>query len=205
MKQSKSVVVILLEANNYTCKRTMNDIIKQSFNINIFVMETLGLYPCEKHSNFRQVQAYVMYILFIIMVPFLTILNFIVEENLDILQLNNTATFLSETICWIIKLLPFLVNGQRIKKCINYFGDSYFTTLLCGDTDRKNIINNCIQVCRRNSLIFLTGVIGGLASFIIKPLFLNNQRLPLNMWLPFRTSENWIYIAVYLFLAIGIV
>jgi hypothetical protein len=139
------------------------------------------------------------------MVPFLTILNFIVEEHLDILQLNNTATFLSETICWIIKLLPFLVNGQRIKKCINYFGDSYFTTLLCGDTDRKNIINNCIQVCRRNSLIFLTGVIGGLASFIIKPLFLNSQRLPLNMWLPFRTSENWIYIAVYLFLAIGIV
>jgi hypothetical protein len=139
------------------------------------------------------------------MVPSLTILNFIVEEHLDILQLNNTATFLSETICWIIKLLPFLTNGQRIKKCINYFGDTYFKAMLCGDTERKNIINNSIEVCRRNSLVFLVGVIGGLASFIIKPLFLNSQRLPLNMWLPFRTSENWIYIAVYLFLAIGIV
>ncbi|KYB29103.1 Odorant receptor 33a-like protein [Tribolium castaneum] len=145
-----------------------------------------------------------MYVFFIILVPTLTIYNYIIQENFDILQFNYTATFLAETVSWIAKLLPFITNANRMKKCITYFGTRYFEEMLQRYTSAK-IMKECISVCRRNSTVFLYGVICGMTSFITKPLFWKGYQLPLDMWLPFdATSGPGIYYTTYSFLAIAI-
>nr|XP_015839876.1 PREDICTED: odorant receptor 94b-like [Tribolium castaneum] len=182
----------------------MSDIIGQSFGPNLLIMQILRLYPSQRYTRLHQLQACIMYVFFIILVPTLTIYNYIIQENFDILQFNYTATFLAETVSWIAKLLPFITNANRMKKCITYFGTRYFEEMLQRYTSAK-IMKECISVCRRNSTVFLYGVICGMTSFITKPLFWKGYQLPLDMWLPFdATSGPGIYYTTYSFLAIAI-
>ncbi|RZC31830.1 7tm 6 domain containing protein [Asbolus verrucosus] len=181
----------------------MRDIIKESFSINLSIMRALRFYPGEKDSYLHKIHGFVMYFICIIFVPTLIIVKFLMDENFDILQLNYNFMFVAEAVSWITKLLPFLINGQQIKKCIHYFGVPYFA--LSKEERHKRILDDCIKVCSRNSLVFLTGCIISYVSFVTAPLFAKGYTFTLDLWLPFdATSGPTVYYSVYMFITITI-
>ncbi|RZC36662.1 7tm 6 domain containing protein, partial [Asbolus verrucosus] len=166
-------------------------------------MAFLCLYSPEKHNRFYKTQAYIFYCVFIILVPLLAILYLLLEEEIDIVEINYNAAFLSQTTCFITKLLPFVTNIDQIRKCIHYFGDPNFKAHNDGE---KKIIDDCVRICRRNSTAFLIGVTGGVFIWDIKPLFGKDYALPIEVWLPFNPKgELKTYYCVYLFLALAVV
>ncbi|RZB40845.1 7tm 6 domain containing protein, partial [Asbolus verrucosus] len=177
----------------------MRDIIAQSFSINLNVMRILGLYPPETYKYLYKVCSYITYSIFVVLVSLLAILYVIFDEQHDILQLNLTGIYLAETVSFITKLLPFIRNGSRIKKCINYFGAPYFLPYL---NKHKEIIDKCNNICRRNSMAYFTGVLLGEITWNIKPLLMKGNRFPIGIWLPFdAAADTRIYWTTYIFLA----
>ncbi|RZB41742.1 7tm 6 domain containing protein, partial [Asbolus verrucosus] len=136
------------------------------------------------------------------LVPFLTFLSFPLGEQLDVTQINFNAAFLAETLCFIMKLLPFIRKERKIRKCIHYFGDHSFTP---SSKEQKIIIDDCLRVCRRNSMVLILSVTLTAVCWIIRPLFMPDYALPLEVWLPFDIKADIkIYYFVYIYLAIGI-
>ncbi|RZB40583.1 7tm 6 domain containing protein [Asbolus verrucosus] len=180
----------------------MENIIEQSFNINLNIMRALGLYRPEKTKSFNKVRAYFVYIFFIILIPFSTLLSFPLGEKLDVTQINFNAAFLAESLCFIMKLLPFIRKERKIRKCIQYFGDHSFTP---SSKEQKIIIDDCIRVCRRNSIVLVFSVTFAAACWVIRPLLMPDHALPLEVWLPFDIKADLkIYYFVYIYLVIGI-
>lgn len=183
----------------------MTDVIKQSFEINLKIMKTFRLYQFSNFLIIHKIQAWGFYVVCVLTITILTILNFLVKEELDIVQFNHSAMYLAESVCWFTKLPPFLLNGNKVKQCINYFSDPYFTEMT-HNTKQKKIIDNCIKTCQSNSKVFLVIVVSGLINFNTKPLFWKGRRFPVELLLPFdATKELWIYITVYLVIAAGII
>ncbi|RZC36060.1 7tm 6 domain containing protein, partial [Asbolus verrucosus] len=179
-----------------------NDIIKQSFSINLAIMGALHLYPPDNRGYVYIIRAYIMYFFCIILLPFLILFYFLLEEEFDIMTMNFNAGFIVETMCFIIKLLPFMRHGHKIKICIHFFEDPYFTTR---KEKHTKIIEDCIKICKRNSMAFLIGVTVGVICWVIRPFFRQGYTLPLDVWLPFSVEADLkMYYSVYLFLAIAI-
>ncbi|RZC34691.1 7tm 6 domain containing protein, partial [Asbolus verrucosus] len=59
-------------------------------------MRALGLYRPENSKSFNKVRAYFVYIVFVILISFSTLLYFLLGEELDITQINFNAAFLAE-------------------------------------------------------------------------------------------------------------
>ncbi|RZC22679.1 7tm 6 domain containing protein, partial [Asbolus verrucosus] len=69
---------------------------------------------------------------------------------------------------------------------------------------QTTVIDNCIKVCRRNTFIFLLCACSGVGSWATKPFFWEGRKLPVDVWLPFNTSEKLIiYYPVYFIITIG--
>ncbi|RZC42959.1 7tm 6 domain containing protein, partial [Asbolus verrucosus] len=179
----------------------MEGVIQRSFSINLRVMKACYLYPPLQHKCLYKMAAYLMHLCFVMLVPTLGILHLLLEDNLDMERVNYNAAFLAQTTCFTTKLLPFIRDGQRIRKCIDYFDSSLFTVTR---QKQKTIIDNCIKVCRRNTFIFLVCAGGAVGSWATKPFFWEGHKLPVDVWLPFNTSEKLIiYYPVYFIIAIG--
>ncbi|RZC40711.1 7tm 6 domain containing protein [Asbolus verrucosus] len=100
-----------------------------------------------------------------------------------------------------IKLFPFIRSGSKIKLCINYLDSSYFAMFR---KDQKKVIEECVNVNRRNSMVFFVGVIVSLGLWNLTVLWRDNK-LPLNLWVPFSPTENIMnFCIVYLIITIGI-
>ncbi|KAJ3643971.1 hypothetical protein Zmor_026650 [Zophobas morio] len=179
----------------------MSNIITKSFRINLFIMKLCHLYPPEKRTTLFKIRAYLIQILFVVPVPVLGIIYLLTEKNLDVEKANYNAGFLAQATCLIAKLFPFIRNGDRIKGCIMYF-ETYCVPLK--KQSQKNIINDCVNVCRRNTFIFLFCVTGGVTSWATRPLFWDGRNLPVDLWLPFNPYENWfVYSCVYVYVTVG--
>ncbi|XP_068909818.1 odorant receptor Or1-like [Tenebrio molitor] len=174
---------------------------EQSFRINLRVMRIFHLYPPEESTRWFQIRAYVMHLLFVMPVPTLGILYLLLEDNLDIERVNYNAAFLAQTTCFITKILPFIRNGQRIKQCIMFFESPFFALK---NDQHKIIMNNCIKICQRNTLIFFIFVIGSVGTWSTKPLFWQGRNLPVDVWLPFSTVKATNYYFIYIFLVTGV-
>ncbi|RZC33419.1 7tm 6 domain containing protein, partial [Asbolus verrucosus] len=152
-------------------------------------------------SNFM-FKTYTMYFTFVVTVSLLGIVYIAIDENPDISQLNYTAAYLAQTVSFFSKLLPFIRNGNRIKKCINYFGAPCFQP---HKSELKRIIRKCKKICRRNSMAYCIGIAFAAVVWNVKPVFKEGDKLPLDIWLPFdATCHPTVFWITYIFLATGI-
>ncbi|KAJ3643973.1 hypothetical protein Zmor_026652 [Zophobas morio] len=180
----------------------MLNIIRKSFRTNLFIMRLGHVYPPQKQTTLFTIRAYLLQILFVVPVPVLGIVYLLTEKNLNVDRVNYNAAFLAQATCVIPKLFPFIRRGSRIRECILYF-ESFCVSLT--KQHQKNIIDECIKVCRRNTLIFLVSVAGGVSSWAMNPIFWDGRNLPVDLWLPFNPYENWfVYWCVYVFAAAGV-
>ncbi|KAJ3643965.1 hypothetical protein Zmor_026645 [Zophobas morio] len=177
----------------------MSGIITQSFQFNLFVLKAFYLYPPEKQTYLYKIRTLILYVLCVVAVPTISIINLISSEDLNVERANYNAAFLVQATSFITKFLPFVIHGQKIKKCITYF-ESF-------KTDKENhqmILNDCIRICRRNTFGFFVCVVGGGISWVSKPFFWKDRSFPIDVWLPFdATTNNFVYFCVYLFVATG--
>ncbi|XP_063911601.1 putative odorant receptor 92a [Zophobas morio] len=106
-----------------------------------------------------------------------------------------------QTTCFITKFLPFLLDGQRMKNCIFYLENAAFQT---SRNNHTTIINECIGICRRNSLVFFAGSVVAASVWATKPLLWKRRDFPVNVWLPFDAKANiFIFSFTYLIIALG--
>ena len=178
----------------------MVNIIKRSFALNLFILETFYLCPPKKPTLSYKLQSYVAYMLIIVIVPVFSILHLLLAEDLDSDRVNYNAGFLAQAICFITKFLPFILDGQRMKNCIFYLESAAFAT---SRDNQTGIINECIRICRRNSLVFFVGSIGAAGSWSTKPLLWRRRDFPVDVWLPFDAKEN-VFVFSFLYLIVGI-
>ncbi|XP_063912014.1 odorant receptor 94a-like [Zophobas morio] len=97
-------------------------------------------------------------------------------------------------------MLPFILDGERIKKCIFYLENIVLET---SRNHHSRILNECVRICRRNSLVFFVSAAGTAAIWTTKPLFWKRREFPVDVWLPFDVKEN-IFVFSFAYLIIGI-
>lgn len=178
----------------------MENFIEKSFYIHVKIMRLVGLYPPDKFSYFFSAKSYIMYLVCIVLVTILMFLFVLLDNNLDASQLNYTLIYQGETASMAFKLLPFITKGYAIKECINFFGDKFFVPK---SKHEKLITADAIKNSRIIVKMYLVGVFFGVYCWIFKP-FLGGRpyRLPLDVWLPYKTSNNFVFTTTYIFLAI---
>ncbi|XP_063912020.1 uncharacterized protein LOC135128873 [Zophobas morio] len=180
----------------------MEDIIENSFGVNLILMRILNLYPPENPTLLYKLKAYCVFFVLLPPVPILGALYFLFEENLTTEELNENAFAVAQLGCQVTKFLPFVVNGTRIKNCILYFKSSEFKISV--DKQQK-IIDDCCWICRRNSTVFLVSITGGVIFFALKPLFSDKQQFPTDIWLPFEPKTDLrVFVVVYLYVFSGV-
>ncbi|KAJ3643967.1 hypothetical protein Zmor_026646 [Zophobas morio] len=177
----------------------MSGIISQSFRFNLRVLKAFYLYPEPEQTFLHKIRTYVLYVLFVVTVPVISIIHLLTAEDLNVEKANYNGSFLAQATSFITKFLPFVVNGQNIRKCINYFENF--------KVERENhqvIIYECIRICRRNTSAFYICAVGAVGSWATKPLFWKGRNFPVDVWWPFDpTTDFSTYCCVYLFVAAG--
>jgi hypothetical protein len=182
----------------------MASLIVQSFKVNLWGMKIFGLYPPDKYKHLYQVGTYIMYLLFIIPVPILECLNLVVQENLSFRHFADNAFLIAELGCYIPKFWPFVINGERTKRCIHYFDSPKFAVKR---NEHEEIIQECIKTCRNTTALFLVSVTAGFISWSSRPISWKDHIFPTELWLPFdpRTAPKSYICGVYIYLVLGIV
>jgi hypothetical protein len=178
----------------------MASIIHKSFGINLSVLRILNLYTPTELTRFKRVLSYITYILFTLHVPILGTLYFLLED-VDIHNLGDSAFTVAQIICFFAKLLPFVTKKEKIKKCIHYLESPIFIPLR---ENHKEIIDKNANICRRNSIIYLTCISSSLIVWVMKPFFLEDKRLPVDVWFPTRAINNpKIFYCLYIYTFLG--
>ena len=166
----------------------MTKIIQDSFKINIDVLRFFGLYPPINNSVLAKVKSLLFYFLSYVLVSILIFIRILSNNDYDNIQMNLTIIFLWETVGFAFKVLPLLLDGRRIMKCVNYFEQPQFEPT---DLEEKRIIDECVYECRRNSTAFFYGIMASVVVWSF-PAFrhFNTRRLPINCWLPYDPGTN---------------
>ncbi|XP_063912024.1 odorant receptor 94a-like [Zophobas morio] len=162
----------------------MEKVAAYSFSLNIRVMKVIGLYPSNSHQSLHKIYAHVIYILAMIPATTLGLLHFVFTE--DITNFTYNDFIMVAMVFYTFKFLPFVKNSAQIKNCIHYFDDPFYTVV---QEKHREIVEECVDVCRRNSKVFFVGCIAGLTGFIGQAV-LNLEQLPLNVWIPKFVKER---------------
>ncbi|XP_068910308.1 odorant receptor Or1-like [Tenebrio molitor] len=181
----------------------MASVIEESFKVNLWGMKIFGLYPPDKHKGLYKVGTYIMYLLFIVPVPILESLNLFLQENLSFRQFADNAFLIAELGCFIPKFWPFVINGERIKRCIHYFDSPKFAVKR---PEHEEIIQKCIKMCRNTTALFLASVTAGFISWSSRPISWKNHIFPTDLWLPFdpQTAPKSYICCVYTYLVLAV-
>lgn len=171
---------------------TMKTIIQQSFSLSFKVMKFLKMYPDPHESCFKITQSFLTYFCCVVLIPALAIIHLIFEET-DVQNINYNAMFLTQSVCFIVKILPFIISNSELRKCINFFDDQQFAPISLRD---ERVINNCVLICKRNTKIFLNVLILSLITWLIKPLLLKGYRTPFDLWLPMIETDMFAEISL---------
>ncbi|XP_015840044.1 odorant receptor Or1-like [Tribolium castaneum] len=174
---------------------------EQSFSINLKIMKLCRLFPPTEGKKFYKIQAYLLQFLLLLPIPILGNLHLLLDENLDMEKVNYNAVFLAQVTCFVIKLMAIIANSEKIKKCITELDSPKFAAVR---ENHKIILQHCIKVCKRNTLIFVVFVICGASSWATKPLFWSRRNLPLDVWFPLDTTSTPVYCSLYIYLLIGV-
>ncbi|KAJ3658556.1 hypothetical protein Zmor_010290 [Zophobas morio] len=180
----------------------MNDIIKESFKVDLNVLSLFGLYISGNNSTLLKVRGYALYFFLLVMGTTLILINLIVGNDIIGMQMNLMVTYIVETMGMWLKVLPFMQNPERIKECINFFGRSEFAPK---DQEEKKIIDECVRICHRNCTAYFYGVIITEIIWGMPILIAKEKIFPIQLWLPYDpTSSNLVYY-VTLFYAMTVV
>ncbi|KAJ3649486.1 hypothetical protein Zmor_021226 [Zophobas morio] len=158
----------------------MTDIITRSFHVNITVLKFVGLYDRNRRGIVYKIGTYFLYFLTIVL-TILIVVKLFVGENDDFDQWSRSLMYLNTSTSCHLKFIPLMVNGPRIKKCINFFGNKRFAPK---NNQEKKIIEDCVYICKRNFFIYVSLVILLEFSWSIMPLLDEKQKLPADIWLP---------------------
>ncbi|RZC41684.1 7tm 6 domain containing protein [Asbolus verrucosus] len=179
----------------------MEKLAKKSFSINLKVMTALHLYS-SKTTRLHKVCALIIYFLFSFHVPLLGSLYFLLEKDINIERVSDNAFVLAEVVSCFFKLLPFITNGNKIRRCIHHLEAPVFQVF---NNQQQAIVNTCIDTCRRNSRIFFVLLLSGYTLWSIKPLLLGDHRWPIDVWLPVNVNNKTIsFYFVYFYLIVGV-
>ncbi|KAJ3658584.1 hypothetical protein Zmor_010315 [Zophobas morio] len=176
----------------------MVNIIQKSFSLNLKVLNIMGLYAYGNSSIFLKVRAYTLYFILLVLTTILIIIKILTSKNSNDLETNVMLTYVTDCVSFFFKLLPFLQNSEKIKQCINFFGQKNFTPKT---HQQRKIIEECIWVCRRNSIVYFTGVLLAIIGWNFPVLFVKGRKLPLRLWLPYdpsSTTVNYYFTLVYI-------
>ncbi|RZC39725.1 7tm 6 domain containing protein, partial [Asbolus verrucosus] len=170
--KSKKALTLLMEHSKRPIIITVGKIVELS----LITFTTESTCRCK-------MQVYVMYLLISAPIPILGTIYFILGKNIDAERTTDNAFVLSQAAFCFLKWLPFIINGDGIKKCIHYFELPCFLMEL--NIQQKRIIEK-----------------KGYIVWAIRPLFAKHKRLPVDIWLPFDcNSQEEIFYSVYLFIA----
>ncbi|XP_063906327.1 odorant receptor 22a-like [Zophobas morio] len=114
-------------------------------------------------------------------------INTVTEKSSNSMETNAMVSFLAETVSFCFKLLPFLRNPERIRRCINFFGEEAFAPKT--DQEQK-ILDECVWICRRNSIIYFYGILATAICWNFPVLFIEGRKLPFSLWLPYDPSST---------------
>ncbi|KAJ3658585.1 hypothetical protein Zmor_010315 [Zophobas morio] len=176
----------------------MATIIENSFSLNLKALNIMGLYSYGKSSIFFKIRAYILYFVLLVLTTTLIIVKIVMEESSNNLETNLMLTYVADCTSFFFKLLPFLQNSKKIKECINFFGQKSFAPKA---NHEKNIADECIWVCRRNSTVYFYGVMLVILGWNFPVLFVKGRKLPLRLWLPYDPSSatvNYYFTFVYI-------
>jgi hypothetical protein len=177
----------------------MESIVKNSFTLNLSVMKVIGFYPSYRYPRLYQLYAYIIYTFTMIPASLLGILQLFFKETTDGVRYDDLISVVMVFIA--PKLLSVVINGHNIQKCIHYFDDEFIRRV---NDEHTEIIDNCVTICRRNSIVFFSGCVVSIFSWFTK-LFLreNIYQLPLDVWFPFESEHMLFYYSLYFSLVLG--
>ncbi|KAJ3658586.1 hypothetical protein Zmor_010316 [Zophobas morio] len=176
----------------------MVNIIQKSFGLNLKVLHIMGLYSYGKSSIFLKVRAYTLYFTLLVLTTVLIIVKILLAKSSNNLEANLMFTYVADCGSFFFKLLPFLRNSDKIKGCINFFGQKNFAPKTYHE---RKILDECVWVCRRNSIVYFYGVLLVNIGWNFPVLFVKGRKLPLRLWLPYDPSStivNYYFTFVYI-------
>ncbi|XP_063912008.1 odorant receptor Or1-like [Zophobas morio] len=163
-----------------TTPHNTQQLVKSIFGVNLLVMRVLGFYPPRK---------------------FLSTLYLVTDPNLNLDKVADSAFIICQLGCFIIKMLPFLLNGKEIRESIYMMEHETFVKFT---REQEHIIQDCRKMCRRTSYLFLSFCSACLTTWAITPLFEKEPKLPIDVWLPYDFGKNKkLYLISYLYTFAG--
>ncbi|XP_044259237.1 odorant receptor Or1-like [Tribolium madens] len=181
----------------------MSSLAEQSFKINFRILKVTALYPPTKNKQLNQVLAYVMYLLFVVPVPILQVLNLLLQEKITFMQIIDNAFMIAELGCLIPKFWPFVHNNDCLVKCIHYFDSPVFEVR---KNRHKELLQNCIKVCRAITIFFVVAVSSGFTSWSSRPISWENHIFPTDLWLPYdpKVAPKLYNFLVYAYIVVAV-
>ena len=170
---------------------------KTSFQINIKLMQIFRWYPENHSSRSFWLQGFVLYIFFLVLTVSIILTNILLERSYDNMQI----IYVTETLGFCFKLLPFLRNGEHVRKCVNFFSGSDFAPK---DTAEKEIAETSIKLCKIMSVVYLVGCTCAEVLYVVPSLVSKNYNLPMRVWLPYDPTKGPLtYYSTIFYLATG--
>ena len=178
----------------------MTNVPAYNFNINIFILRCFGLYHDEKPSRLTKIWSYSLFFS-CVLVSLLAFVQVLTEKNKDFTQLTQVLLFAAHGLTGCLKLSSFLIMGPRIKKCMQFFQKRPFVAI---DDEEKRILEDCFKVCRRNVHAFGSFMVLVEVGWNFPPLFSEEYRLPMNVWLPYEHASSRLrFYTTYCYIAAG--
>ncbi|KAJ3641554.1 hypothetical protein Zmor_028057 [Zophobas morio] len=179
----------------------MANAIRESFDLIIVTLRFVGLYPSDKNqpcvSVLKKIWMYVLYFSQVVLL-LLVLANVIFKQYSDVMLFNQMVMFLSQGTATCLKVLPFLRNTHRMKKCIEYFGNSRFTPR---SKEEREIMTECVGICRRNVRLYFVALLFTVTVWNFYPLVQKSGRLSVDMWLPCDLTQPLVYYLMYFYSA----
>lgn len=179
----------------------VNTISEKSFKVNLWIMKLFYLYPPESYSLSFRVQAWLFYLFLVLLIPTLTLVNLFCKNNFNENSLQINLVFVVQSFGYIIMYLPFLLNGKKLKTCIDFCNLSCLNNL---KTNQKITITECVKSCQLNTSMYLVFCTGAVAVWGARPLALEGRHFPVDVWLPFKAEENvGVFYVTFLYIVTG--
>lgn len=163
-------------------------------------MTAFGFYPPAHYTFLFKIKSYLLFVGFVLPVPVFGTLYFMLKDTSENDQDDENAFVVVQMSCQIIKLLSFIKCCQRVKKCITYFDSSFFSFI---NSEQKKVMSAYIWVCRRNSIIYLSGVVVAIVFWVSRPLMFSDRKTLVDIWLPFSHYNFVLFYLIYFFIAIS--
>ena len=175
----------------------MADIIESSFDIIIMIFKFIGLFPHKKQSKILVLSLYFSKV----MLAVLVLVNLVFLRNSDFIVMSKLALFFPVIASSCVRDVPFLMDGQRVRKCFSFFENSDFVPK--SDEERK-IMDECVRLCRRNVRFYFFSILITESFWNLLPLFERNRKMPIDIWLPYELTRAEVYYPTYIYVCAGI-